>query len=135
MNKVNVKELARRGGIAAGIAVLINYILLEFVLLTNIILPFRPVATGPIVTFTILGVAGATAVYGLIAKFRADYRQLFARVAVITLVLSFIPDIALLQVEPSATVSGVIFLMLLHVTTALISIRVLTGQLSLDLLR
>ncbi len=92
MTATDTKELTKRGGIAAVAALLANIALLQVVLRLGLVEPFRPATAGPIGTFTVLGVIGAT-------------------------------------------VSGVIFLMLLHVITAVICVQALTGGYGLDLLR
>lgn len=135
MSDIDITDLVKRGGIAAVAALLVNIVLLQVVLRFGIVEPFRPVAAGPIGTFTVVGVIGATIVYAALAKRKEDHDTLFTKVAAVFLLVSFIPDIGLLVTDPSATVSGAVFLMVLHVTTAVACVRGLTGSYGLERLR
>lgn len=121
------RPLMKRGAAGAGIAVIVNVVLLQIVLQSGIVEPFRPVSMAPIVLLTIFGVAGATVAFAVIRE-RADAPvHRFYQIAIGVLVLSFIPDLILLRFDPSATLSGAVFLMILHVTTALFAVGALTG--------
>jgi len=124
--------LLKRAGLAAAGALIVNLALLQIMLRFGLLAPFRPVAVGPIGTFTIIGVIGAALVYATITKRRDDHDAVFTKVAAGFLMVSFIPDIGLLLADPAATVSGAGFLMVLHVTTALACVRALTGTWGLD---
>jgi hypothetical protein len=132
MTDIDTTDLAKRGGIAAVAALLVNIALLQLVLRFGLVEPFRPVAAGPIGTFTVVGVIGATIVYGWIAKRRENHDVVFTKVAAGVLLASSLPDILLLVMDPSATVTGVLFLMVLHVTTAIACVRALTGRYGLE---
>jgi hypothetical protein len=54
---------------------------------------------------------------------------MFTRVAVVVLLLSFVPDVLLLQADPAATVPAVIVLMVMHVVVAVVCVASLTGRL------
>ena len=77
------------------------------------------------------GVVGATLVYALLLRRSRAPRRTFVRVAAAVLVLSFLPDLALLALDPAATVGGVVVLMLMHVVVAAASVGVLTRRVGL----
>lgn len=122
------RDVLKRGAVGTGAAVLVNLVLLQLVLRFELVTPFRPVASPPIVFLTIAGGIGATAAFLYIRDRYDDAVSLFRRVAAGVLVVSFLPDLGLLQVDPSATVSGALFLMGLHVSTAVILVAALSMQ-------
>lgn len=89
----------------------------------------RPFTWPQFVLFTLLGVAGATLVYAFVSSRFTNPNRTFRRLAVIVLLVSFIPDVALLvtQVVPGITVAAFVALSLMHITTAILSIRLLAG--------
>jgi len=125
-SRVGVGGLARRGGIALGLAVLVNVAIVFAADAAGIAPILDPLSTGPVVLFTALGVVGATIVYGVLARFRAEPDRLFALVAAVVLVLSLIPDATYAPTLPGATTLGVTVLAVMHVTAALVAVAVLT---------
>lgn len=89
---------------------------------------FEPLRFPPVALLTTVGVIGAIATYGLLARFVDDHDRAFVLVAAAVLVLSFGPDVALLQRDPAATVAGVLALMLMHVVAAAACVWALTGR-------
>ena len=93
---------------------------------------FPPLATvGPTILLTVLGVAIALAVALLVGQSASQPVQLFRTLAIVALLLSFLPDAWMLTdgaavAFPGATVPGVITLMLQHVVAAFIVIWMLT---------
>ena len=81
----------------------------------------------PVVFLTHLGVLGAAAVYSQLDRFVAARERAFRRIAVVVLVISFVPDVALLAVDPAATVAGVVVLMAMHVVVAGVAVGLLAG--------
>ena len=81
---------------------------------------FAPLTPGPIVLWTILGAVIGAVGWRLIVNNRAHSRALLAKLVPTVLVLSFIPDVALLLSDSMAgqTTAGVIALMVMHVVTA-----------------
>jgi hypothetical protein len=81
---------------------------------------------GTVAPYTAGGVILAGAVYALVRRFVRDADRVYIRVAVIALVLSWIPDVALLVIhDPGATVPAVASLMVMHAAAALIVVTVL----------
>ena len=92
--------------------------------------PFGPLSYGPVLFLTGLGTVAATAVYGLITRVWPTPDDLFVRIAILALLGSFLPTLGILYADPEATVSAVIVLLVMHVTTALICIGLLTDRYS-----
>jgi hypothetical protein len=69
---------------------------------------------GPAMTFTVIGLLAATFVFWLIAQRAARPLETFRKVAVVVLLISFLPDLLLLT-QPGAGVADVLTLMLMHV--------------------
>lgn len=123
-------ELTKRGALAAVLSVVVNLVVLQAVLATGGVPRIDPLSVPPVTLFTILGVVGATAVYGLLVRFSGRPDRTFLIVAAVVLLLSFVPDVGLLQVNPAATVRAVVVLMVMHVTVAAICVWVLTDRYS-----
>ena len=87
---------------------------------------FAPLTPGPIVMWTILGAIIGAIGWRLIVTKKDDSRALLNRLVPTVLVLSLIPDVALLVTDSMAgqTTAGVLALMVMHVLTAAI---VVTG--------
>ena len=106
---------------AAVAAVIGNFIIATiFKLISDIPAEFEPLNFGRFALFTIVGVIGAAIVYWILGKLGGDPVKRFYIIALIVLVLSFIPDFGLLSSDfmPGATMAGVMALMLMHVVTA-----------------
>ncbi len=111
-----------RGGLAVVLSVLANVALIVGIESLDLAPGFRALTVPPVVSLTVLGAVGATVVYGLLGRYVADVDRTFLRVAGAVLVLSFVPDVALLAGDPAATVAGVVVLMIMHVTVAAASV-------------
>ena len=87
---------------------------------------FAPLTPGPIVLWSVLGALIGAFGWRLIVNKKTDSRALLNKLVPTVLVLSFIPDVALLLSDSMAgqTTAGVIALMIMHVLTAAI---VVTG--------
>lgn len=84
--------------------------------------PFQGTA-GP---YTAGGVVLAGAVFALLPRFVRDPARAYVRVALVALVLSWVPDVALLVIhEPGATVLAVASLMVMHAAAAAIVVTLL----------
>ncbi len=85
---------------------------------------FAPLTPGPIVMWTILGAIIGAVGWRLIVTKKDDSRALLAKLVPTVLVLSFIPDLALLATDtmPGQTTTGVLALMVMHVLTAVIAV-------------
>jgi hypothetical protein len=126
MSQTDRLTLALRGGAAALVAVVVNAVLVAVSGALNIAPDFMALTYPPVAFLSAFGAIGATVVYALVARVREDPDPLFVRIAVAALVLSFVPDIALLVADEAATVAGILVLMLMHVVVAAASVRLLT---------
>ncbi len=116
------RSIPVRGGVAIVLAVLVNAVLVVGLNSLDIAPGFDPLTLTPVAFFSAVGAAGAAVVYWILNRYVTDVNRVFMRVAGAVLVLSFVPDIALLAVDPAATVLGVIALMVMHVTVAVASV-------------
>ena len=117
-----------RGIAAVVVSAVANAVLLAAVLESGAVQPFSELAYPRVVVLSALGAAAATIVYWFIAQRRANPDRLFVLVALVALVLSFVPDIGLLATRPDATVPGVVVLMAMHVVVAAVCIALLTER-------
>lgn len=118
--------IALRGAQAIVIAVIANTFLLSAILLTGVVEPFEPLNYASVVVLTALGVLGATVVYWLLVQWKPNPDRYFVWIAIILLIVSYIPDIGLLARDPAATILGVGVLMVMHTIAAAVSIAILT---------
>ncbi|MDZ7730845.1 MAG: DUF6069 family protein [Natrialbaceae archaeon] len=118
-------SVAVRGGLAVLLAVLANVALVLGVDVFDIAPAFRALTIPPVAVLSALGAGGATAVYWLLGRFVSNADRMFVRVAAGVLLLSFLPDIALLAIDPAATPLAVVVLMAMHVVVAGVSVWVL----------
>lgn len=123
---VAVTRLATYGVVAAIVASVVN-VLVRVVALTLFDVPagFEPLGWGPIINTTVIGVVGATVVYGLLTRTSTRPTRTFTIVAAVVLVVSFVP----LLVPPSflagAQWSVLATLAVMHVTTAAVVVGIL----------
>jgi uncharacterized protein DUF6069 len=83
--------------------------------------PDFPPFQGSVAPYTAGGVVLAGVAYAVLQRFVRDAARVYIRVAVVALVLSWIPDVALLFInEPGATVPAVASLMVMHAVSAAI---------------
>jgi len=79
---------------------------------------------GPVAFWTTVGAVGASLVYALVRRLSRRPERSFLIVAIIVLVVSFIPDLLLFLLPPSpieqVTVGGVATLMGMHIVAAVI---------------
>lgn len=120
--------LAKRGGIALILSLVVNYTLLTVVLQLELVASYEHLAYPPVTVWTTVGVVGATIVYGLLHRWSDTPDRTFVRVAIAVLLLSFIPDGALLVYDEAATVGAVTVLAILHIPPAVACIAALTGR-------
>lgn len=88
---------------------------------------FTPLSAPAVATMTIAGMIAATAAFGWLARVRPDPRGAFVRIALIALVLSWIPDLGIWAagVFPHTTGTGIVSLMALHPLAAAFAIGIL----------
>ena len=116
----------RKAGLKALVAALAATLVVRSLALAALAIPpeFPPLA-GPVPTivFTVAGAVGATAVLAAIRRRSERPARLFRRVALLTLLASFVPDLWLLTdaaaaAFPGATPAGVGTLMVMHLAAA-----------------
>jgi NADH:ubiquinone oxidoreductase subunit K len=85
---------------------------------------FVPLSPAPIVMWTMLGVIIGAVGWRLIVNRSANSRTLLTRLVPAVLVLSLVPDVALLATDstPGQTTGGVLALMVMHLATAAIAV-------------
>jgi Family of unknown function (DUF6069) len=88
---------------------------------------FSPLQTPAVASMTIVGMIGATVVFGWMARVRPDPRAAFVRIALAALVLSWLPDLVIwvAGVFPHTTGTGILSLMALHPVAAAFAIGIL----------
>ena len=85
---------------------------------------FVPLTPGPVVVWTILGAVIGAVGWRLVVNRSDGSRALLTALVPTVLVLSFIPDVALLATDSVAgqTTAGVVALIVMHVVTAVIAV-------------
>jgi hypothetical protein len=127
--RISFRRLLWVGPLAVLASVIANVLVsITTVALVGISPEFEPLYLRPVIGFTVVGVLGAVLVFALVARFSRRPVRLFRRIALVVLLLSFMPDLSLLNASPYAgtTVQSVIALMLMHVVAWLISVSLLT---------
>jgi hypothetical protein len=88
--------------------------------------PAFPPFQGSVALYTAGGIVLAAVVYAVLRRFVRDADRVYVRLAVVTLVLSWIPDVALLFInEPGVSVPAVASLMVMHAVAAAIVVTLL----------
>ena len=83
--------------------------------------PDFPPFQGSVAPYTAGGLVLAGVVYAVLRQFVRDAGRVYVRLAIVALVVSWIPDVALLFInEPGATVPAVASLMVMHTVAAAI---------------
>ena len=81
---------------------------------------------GTVAPYTAGGVLLAGVVFAVLRRLVPDADRVYVHLAVVALVLSWIPDVALLIIhDPGATVPAVASLMVMHAVTAAIAVTLL----------
>ena len=127
--RVSGRRLLWVGPLAIVAAVIANQIVRFLaVSLFDISPEFMPLQVGPPLVFTIMGVLGAVIVYAAIGRFSRRPIRLFRAIALIVLVLSFLPDIGLLAtgMVPGTTPVAVGALAVMHIVAWAITVWMLT---------
>lgn len=109
------------------LSVIANAVVLVIVQALEIAPEFQALTFPPVLFLSGVGAVGAVAVYWVLDR-RVDHPpRTLRRIAAAVLVVSFVPDLALLAVDEAATVPGVVVLMLMHVVVAAVAVGVLVG--------
>jgi hypothetical protein len=106
-------------GVAAVVATSLNYAIQEIVRQAFAVpAAFEPFH-GTVFPYTIGGIVLAGVTYALMRRFMGDWQRTYLVIAIVALVLSWIPDVALLVIdEPGATIPAVLALMTMHAVAA-----------------
>jgi hypothetical protein len=127
--RVSYRRLLWVGPLAIVASVIANQIVHLLALsLFNISPDFPPLQFGPPIMFTIMGVLGAVIVYAIVGRLSRRPIRLFRVIALIALVLSFIPDIGLLtsNMLPGTSLIAVGTLAVMHIVAWAITVWMLT---------
>ena len=120
------------GGLVTIVLAVIGNLILLWVanLLLTIPPEFEPLGPLRISIFTVVFVLGGIIVYAILAAKAEHPIRTYQRVAWIFLIVSFIPDIAMLfgDFMAGATITAVVVLMLTHVVAGLTAIYVLPAM-------
>jgi hypothetical protein len=120
--QIDTSTLAGRGVGAFAIALAVNFALGWVALSQDLVASTEFFQYPAIAVWTLLGVGGATVVYGLLTRRSATPDRTFVRVAAVVLVLSFVPDVGLALFDDAVTTSEAIGLMALHVPPAIVAV-------------
>jgi hypothetical protein len=120
------------GGLVTIVLSVIGNLILLWIanLLVDIPPEFAPLGSLRISIFTVAFLIPAIIVYAILAAKAEHPIRTYQRIGWIFLIVSFIPDIAMLYVDfmPGATVTAVIILMLTHVVAGLIALYLLPAM-------
>ena len=119
------RSIPIRGALAVVLGGIVNVLLVIGAGALEVAPGFQPLSIPSVALFSTLGAIGATVVYWLLRRYALTPDRTFVRVAAVVLVLSFVPDFALLRSDPAATVPGVVLLMVMHVVVAAASVGLL----------
>jgi Family of unknown function (DUF6069) len=128
--RVSLGRLLWVGPLAVAASVGANVL---FALITNELFgvspEFPPLTPGAVAVFTAVLVFVAVGVFALVARFARRPIRLYQRVALIALLISFIPDLALPFMESPVPIGTreVVLLMLTHVVAAAVCLPLLTA--------
>lgn len=126
--KIDLRRLWWVGPLIMFVAVLANLLVRAISLtLFEVSAEFAPFQIPRIVFLTAVGVGLAVVVFAVVARRAQRPLRTFRVIAIIALLLSFIPDIGLLvtDVVPGTTAPAVATLMVMHVVSAAIAVIML----------
>jgi hypothetical protein len=119
-------RIAIATAIAAVVASAVDFTIQELARRAFAVAPEFEPFQGTVVPYTIGGVVLAGIAYAVLRRLVHDAQRAFLRLAIVALVLSWIPDVALLFInEPGATVPAVGSLMVMHAVSAAVVVRLL----------
>jgi hypothetical protein len=89
---------------------------------------FEPLGIPGVASLTIIGMIGATLVFGWTARAQADPGRRFVSIAAAVLVVSWLPDLFIwaTRVFPGTSTAGVLSLMTLHLVAACCAVLMLS---------
>ncbi|WP_439028069.1 DUF6069 family protein [Haloarchaeobius sp. DT45] len=123
-----IRAIAERGGTGAGIAVIVNTLLLvvgqRFV---DIPVGFDPLSIGSVVTASAAGAVAATVVYVILDRLVTETDKLMTGIASFVLILSVVPVFVVAPTLAEGVGPGVlVLLVLMHAVVAVASVGALT---------
>ncbi|OAQ53139.1 hypothetical protein HTG_09920 [Natrinema mahii] len=121
-------DLVRSGVIALVASLVINWLIVFVANAGGIAPELEALNYEPVSFFTTIGVVGATVTYGMLARTVTNRDRVFTIVATIVLVLSVVPDFVVIPDQPGGSLVAGSILGLMHVTTAVICVVVLTDR-------
>ncbi|AGB33592.1 hypothetical protein C488_18585 [Natrinema pellirubrum DSM 15624] len=121
-------DLVRSGAVALVVSLVINWLIVFMANAGGIAPELEALNYEPVSFFTTIGVVGATVTYGILARTVADQDRAFAIVAAIVLGLSVLPDFVVIPDQPGGSLFAGAVLGLMHVTTAVVCVWVLTDR-------
>lgn len=124
-SSIGTRTLVAQGAGAVAIALIVNLAFGWIALTGNLVESTEFFQYPAIVVWTLLGIGGATVVYGILTRRSATPDHTFVRIAAAVLVLSFAPDVGLALFVENVTMSEAIGLMILHVPPAVVAVLVL----------
>ncbi|WP_436908613.1 DUF6069 family protein [Halosimplex marinum] len=124
---LRARSLPVRTVLAAVLAAAANAALVAVVQAVGVAPGFRALTYPPVVFLSVLGAVGAAGVYALLRNRVEEPAATFRKLALGVLVVSFVPDLALLVADPAATAAGVVVLMVMHVVVAAIAVELLVS--------
>jgi len=120
------RTLLVRGATALVVAVAVNWALVLVADLAGVAPDLVHLDYPRVGLFTTAGVVGATATYGVLTRVASDPDRVFTVLAAVLLVVSLIPDFTVIPSVPGGTLLGGAVLAVMHVTTAVACVVVLT---------
>ena len=126
--RVSLKRLLWAGPLAIIAALIANGLIRALVLaVMDVPADFIPLQSPSAYALTFVGVLGAVIAFAIVGRLSRRPVRTFQIIAVIVLILSFLPDIGLLASgAPGATLPSILVLMFMHVVAAVIAVWVLT---------
>lgn len=120
--------IVRRGAGVVGLSVVANGLLLFAIRTSGAVPIFRPLSWGSVMVLTVIGAIGATVAYWVVNRFAAEPIRTYRTLAIVFLLLSFVPDFTLALNFPNSSIAGIVVLMAMHVIVAGVAIGLFTGN-------
>lgn len=116
------------GGVAVVGSLAVNAAILYAALDLGVAPGFEPLSWRSVLFLTAFGAVAATAAYLVVRRLSDNPDRTYRLLAGVALVASFVPDVFMLPDEPNSTTNGILVLMLMHVTVAVICVWLFTGD-------
>jgi hypothetical protein len=122
-----VTTIAREGGIALVLALVLNLVIVTLAGMAGIGEGIDPFTYPPVLVLTTVGVIGAVIVYAILASQTGNPNRNFTGIAAIALLVSVIPDFTFVPSLPGGSLVAGAVLALMHVLTAVVVVWRLTS--------